>query len=159
MNKHENYYYPFEYVNFHRYVYQLKSIGKFNVIPVHADEHGLNPQNLRKALNGWNPSDAADPKSNIPKLLYCTPNCANPTGISTPLDRKKEIYSIAKDYNLLILEDDAYFYLQFSKVDGFKSKSNKEVYLHRHHSIRITIQLFEKVDQYLFLYHTYTFYC
>ena len=32
------------------------------------------------------------------------------------LERKKEIYEIACEYDLLILEDDPYYYLQFNQV-------------------------------------------
>jgi hypothetical protein len=31
-----------------------------------------------------------------------------------PLERKKEVYSIARKHGLVILEDDPYYYLQFS---------------------------------------------
>ena len=40
----------------------------------------------------------------------------------TPLDRKKEIYGICRQYNILILEDDPYYYLQFSTAHGGEPK-------------------------------------
>lgn len=49
-------------------------------------------------------------------MLYVNPAGANPTGVSIPLDRRQEIYQIAKDYDLIILEDDPYYFLQFDKV-------------------------------------------
>lgn len=48
-----------------------------------------------------------------PRIIYVNPTGSNPTGVTYTLERRKEIYKIAQEYNLLILEDDAYFYLQF----------------------------------------------
>ena len=87
-----------------------------NLLPVNSDSQGLDPSHLRKVLSRWNPSDASRPGSGIPRLLYCIPNGGNPTGSSLNLERKKEIYKIAQEYDLLIMEDDPYFYIQFTKV-------------------------------------------
>ncbi|XP_061181725.1 kynurenine/alpha-aminoadipate aminotransferase, mitochondrial-like isoform X2 [Saccostrea echinata] len=86
-----------------------------NIIPVESDMNGLNPSSLRQALSRWSPSEARKPGSDAPKLLYLVPNGGNPTGVGLTLDRKKEIYKIAQEYDLIILEDDPYFYLQFTK--------------------------------------------
>lgn len=90
-----------------------------NLIPVKSDGHGLDPSDLSKVMSKWNPSDVTASDSDIPKLLYLIPNGGNPTGHGLTLDRKKEIYAIARKYNLLILEDDPYYYLQFSKVNFY----------------------------------------
>ncbi len=45
--------------------------------------------------------------------MYTVPVACNPTGASTPLDRKKEIYAIAQKHDLILIEDDPYYYLQF----------------------------------------------
>ena len=34
------------------------------------------------------------------------------------MDRRKEIYQLCSDYNLLLLEDDPYYYLQFEEKDA-----------------------------------------
>lgn len=39
-------------------------------------------------------------------------------GVVTPLARKREIYQICREYNITIIEDDAYFYLQYPTLDG-----------------------------------------
>lgn len=39
-------------------------------------------------------------------------------GTVTPLSRKREIYSICQEYNIIILEDDAYYYLQYPDLQG-----------------------------------------
>ncbi|XP_046652485.1 kynurenine/alpha-aminoadipate aminotransferase, mitochondrial-like [Daphnia pulicaria] len=85
-------------------------------IPVQCDANGLIPDLLRKCLEtNWKSEDAQSPTSDIPKVLYVNPAGANPTGVSIPLDRRQEIYQIAKDYDLIILEDDPYYFLQFDK--------------------------------------------
>jgi kynurenine/2-aminoadipate aminotransferase len=47
-------------------------------------------------------------------VLYTIPVGSNPTGASLTLERKKDIYSIAREFELLILEDDPYYWMQFS---------------------------------------------
>lgn len=42
-----------------------------------------------------------------------SPTGSNPTGCSSPLSRKIAILAIARKYNLLIFEDDAYHYIHF----------------------------------------------
>jgi len=48
-----------------------------------------------------------------PKLFYGIPVSCNPTGVSWSEARKDAIYALCSELDLLILEDDAYFYLQF----------------------------------------------
>ena len=42
------------------------------------------------------------------------------TGVITPKLRRQQIYSICRQHDVIILEDDPYFYLQFAK-DGTPS--------------------------------------
>lgn len=42
-----------------------------------------------------------------------SPTGSNPTGCSSPLDRKQKILALARKHDLLILEDDAYAFLHF----------------------------------------------
>lgn len=49
-----------------------------------------------------------------PKFIYTIPTFQNPTGVTTPLDRRLRLLELAKEYNVAILEDDAYFDLRFS---------------------------------------------
>jgi DNA-binding transcriptional MocR family regulator len=55
-------------------------------------------------------------RHNLPLIPVST------AGTITPLGRKREIYSICADYNVLILEDDPYYYLQFSTAHGGEPK-------------------------------------
>jgi 2-aminoadipate transaminase len=49
-----------------------------------------------------------------PKFIYTIPTFQNPTGVTMPLDRRLRLLALAKEYNVAILEDDAYFDLRFS---------------------------------------------
>ncbi|XP_068125399.1 kynurenine/alpha-aminoadipate aminotransferase, mitochondrial isoform X2 [Hyperolius riggenbachi] len=86
-----------------------------NLIGVPTDQHGIIPQALKDILSRWQPEDATNPEKNSPKVLYTVPNGGNPTGSSLTIERKIEIYQIAQDYDLIILEDDPYYFLQFNK--------------------------------------------
>jgi len=49
-----------------------------------------------------------------PKLIYVIPTFQNPTGVTTPLHRRLRLLELAKEYNVAVMEDDAYFDLRFS---------------------------------------------
>lgn len=42
----------------------------------------------------------------------------NPTGSTVPLARKAEIYALCQEFDLVLLEDDAYYTLQFPLPSG-----------------------------------------
>lgn len=47
------------------------------------------------------------------KLIYLIPNFQNPTGVTTSLQKRREIYKLAKKYEAVILEDNPYGDLRF----------------------------------------------
>ncbi|SCU84077.1 LANO_0C00320g1_1 [Lachancea nothofagi CBS 11611] len=114
-----------EQYSFSSSIYAAEAQG-INVFPVPLDEHGLIPERLEAILDNWNP------KTKKPKLLYTVPTGQNPTGSSLSDNRKIEIYRIAQKHDLLILEDEPYYFLQMDhyqreatsrKVTHFKSQS------------------------------------
>ena len=63
-----------------------------------------------------------------PDVLYLVPVGQNPTGLSMSEPRKREIYKTCQELGLIILEDDAYYYLHYGnesssseKLPGIKS--------------------------------------
>ncbi len=50
----------------------------------------------------------------LPKVLYLVPNGQNPVSYVAPLERRQALYRMCRKYDLMIVEDDPYFYLQFS---------------------------------------------
>jgi len=51
------------------------------------------------------------------KFIYALPTFHNPAGVTMPEKRRKEMLDIAKDYDLLILEDDPYSELRYVGSD------------------------------------------
>ena len=83
------------------------------IVGVDVDDDGMNVEKLEAALK-------AEPNA---KLIYVIPTFQNPMGITTPLEKRKAIYALAKKYGVLILEDNPYGELRFSgeNVPTFKS--------------------------------------
>ena len=48
-----------------------------------------------------------------PRFIYCIPNFQNPTGLTMPLKKRIGVLEIAKKYNILVLEDNAYGDIRF----------------------------------------------
>nr|XP_029522473.1 kynurenine/alpha-aminoadipate aminotransferase, mitochondrial [Oncorhynchus nerka]XP_029522474.1 kynurenine/alpha-aminoadipate aminotransferase, mitochondrial [Oncorhynchus nerka]XP_029522475.1 kynurenine/alpha-aminoadipate aminotransferase, mitochondrial [Oncorhynchus nerka]XP_029522476.1 kynurenine/alpha-aminoadipate aminotransferase, mitochondrial [Oncorhynchus nerka] len=86
-----------------------------NLINVPSDQHGMIPGGLKEVLSRWDPADVHKPHSTIPRVLYTIPNGGNPTGASMTTQRKRDVYELARQYDLLIIEDDPYYFLQFDK--------------------------------------------
>lgn len=71
------------------------------------DEDGLDPQLLENLLNDL------DAEGKTVKFLYMIPTFQNPSGVSTSRERRLEILRIARERDLLILEDNPYSLLRF----------------------------------------------
>jgi DNA-binding transcriptional MocR family regulator len=65
------------------------------------DDEGLLPSALRKLC-----------EQHAVRGLFTMPTVQNPMGFVTPLDRREEIVRIAREYDLTIIEDDAYGFMQ-----------------------------------------------
>ncbi len=78
-------------------------------IPIKIDGDGLVPEDMERVLANWNPDEhEGRPR---PKLLYTVPVGQNPTGTLLTTDRKKAIYDICVKYDIIICEDDPYYFL------------------------------------------------
>ncbi|KAK4185852.1 pyridoxal phosphate-dependent transferase [Podospora australis] len=80
-----------------------------NLVEVPSDAEGLNSPELERILATW-PHD----KHRSPRVLYTVPTGSNPTGLTCSEKRRIEVLRLAKKYNFLIFEDDAYYFLDFS---------------------------------------------
>ncbi|KAI8059197.1 pyridoxal phosphate-dependent transferase [Gongronella butleri] len=88
-----------------------------DLVGVPTDNGGLIPEKLEELLANWpasNPHGKQDQPR--PRALYTTPTGSNPTGLSISEDRKRQIYAICQKFDIMILEDDAYYYLQFAET-------------------------------------------
>jgi len=98
-------------------------------VPIRMDKDGLIPSDLERILSNWNEVT----QGKRPHVLYTIPyvtagsrlvacssksyfftRCSqNPTGSTLSLERRQQIYQIAHDWDIIILEDDPYFFLQY----------------------------------------------
>ncbi|KAL8823998.1 MAG: hypothetical protein Q9191_005380, partial [Dirinaria sp. TL-2023a] len=83
---------------------------------IEMDDGGLVPEDLDSKLQDWDTS-----RGRKPFVLYTIPSGHNPTGITQSTARKNSIYEIAERHDLLILEDDPYFFL---RLDGTSAPSD-----------------------------------
>ncbi|KAG1676629.1 hypothetical protein FOA52_008758 [Chlamydomonas sp. UWO 241] len=85
---------------------------KLVVLPVTMDSQGLLPEALEAAcVRGA--EQAAATGRRPPRVLYTIPSGQNPTGAVMGLARKHAIYAVAQKWDLVIIEDDAYWWLQY----------------------------------------------
>ncbi|EXJ87372.1 hypothetical protein A1O3_04331 [Capronia epimyces CBS 606.96] len=84
-----------------------------NLVPIAMDSDGLCSRDLEAVLSSWESCHPDKPK---PRLLYTIPTGHNPTGITQPPGRRREVLAVADKHDLLIIEDDPYYYLHFSQA-------------------------------------------
>ncbi|KAI7859452.1 pyridoxal phosphate-dependent transferase [Circinella umbellata] len=86
-----------------------------DLVPVSTDAKGIVPEDLDKILTNWPESNPSGKKDQArPQVLYTVPVGGNPTGVSSTLDRKKRMYEVCQKHDIIIIEDDPYYYLQFN---------------------------------------------
>jgi len=80
----------------------LRELGA-EIVALPCDDEGLDPDALERELtNGEKPA-----------LLYLIPTFQNPSGRTLPLDRRRRVVELARDHDLLVLEDDPYGLVRF----------------------------------------------
>ncbi|XP_071118324.1 kynurenine/alpha-aminoadipate aminotransferase, mitochondrial-like [Haliotis cracherodii] len=87
------------------------------VAPVRSDNEGMDPVHLHQMMSEWD----SKMQGRRPHLLYIIPSFCNPTGTIMTEQRKRKIYNVAREFNILILEDDPYYFLQSPLVPSFLS--------------------------------------
>jgi len=92
----------------------LRPIG-VNIVSIAMDNNGIIPEHLEQTLENFT---TKFPKFKRPSVLYTVPTGQNPSGVSTSNQRRKQIYQLACKYNLLLLEDDPYWFLRLLPYKG-----------------------------------------
>jgi DNA-binding transcriptional MocR family regulator len=100
----------FTYSNFKA----IAALLNIKLVPCHADALGLKPIALREVCA----RHQAD-FGRAPDALYIMATVNNPTGTVLPLDRREDIAAIARATNMLIIEDDAYGFLEEEPLPNF----------------------------------------
>src|SRR5215213_4925787 len=77
------------------------------LVTVPTDDNGMNVEALDELLRGLR-------RENVrPKFIYTIPTFHNPTGVTMPLTRRQKLISLAAEYGIVVVEDDAYGDLRF----------------------------------------------
>lgn len=78
-----------------------------NLISAPLDEDGIIPEEVERVI-------ATKKAEGIQvKFMYILPNYQNPAGVSLSLERRKALIQIAKRYDVIIFEDDAYIEFRY----------------------------------------------
>jgi 2-aminoadipate transaminase len=80
----------------------LRELGA-DVVALACDDDGLDPDALEEALRG----------GEAPAFLYLLPTFQNPSGRTLPLERRQRVVELAREHDLLVLEDDPYGLIRF----------------------------------------------
>lgn len=89
---------------------QLFHFRGIRVIPVEADEDGMDLDDLAQKIAQYKP-----------KMAYVIPTFANPTGKVWSMERRLGLLRQCKENNILILEDDPYGEIQFDGEAPYRS--------------------------------------
>ena len=93
------------------YVGALGTFRQYQAKIVHVamDDDGLIPESVRQAITSVRASGRRI------KFLYTIPNFHNPAGVTLSLVRRREIVEIARQHEILIIEDNPYGLLGFNE--------------------------------------------
>lgn len=78
------------------------------LVGLEMDEDGVTPEALEAAC-----------RSVAPKAVYLNPTLQNPTTLTIPEDRRAALANVAREYELPIVEDDAYGFIPTRKISPF----------------------------------------
>ncbi|KAJ4145814.1 hypothetical protein LMH87_004647 [Akanthomyces muscarius] len=95
------------------------------VVPVDIDSDGMmgkGPGGLQDILQNWDPRQGARPH-----FIYTVTMGHNPTGTVISVERRREIYAICQRFDVIIVEDDPYWYLQFASAAEREAESRGHV--------------------------------
>jgi len=80
------------------------------IVTVRTDLEGIIPESVEGAIK-----TCQRELHKTPEMLYVVPDSDNPKGTTLPEKRRKAIFDIAEEHNILILEDAAYKEIQFQE--------------------------------------------
>ncbi|CAE6412939.1 unnamed protein product [Rhizoctonia solani] len=83
------------------------------------------PDDLERILAEWNEDEREGKRR--PHVMYTIPIGQNPTGAVMDAKRKQDIYEICVKYDIIIVEDDPYYFLQYPE---YKRKSERSLRSH-----------------------------
>ena len=78
-----------------------------DVVQIEMDDHGMRIDVLREEL------ERLDREGRVPKFIYTVPSFQNPAGVTLSLERRRELVRLARERELLVLEDNPYGLLRY----------------------------------------------
>ncbi|KAF7356680.1 Aminotran-1-2 domain-containing protein [Mycena venus] len=94
-----------------------------HAVAVATDMDGLSAVDLERVLAGWDEKARGFKR---PRVIYTQGGIQNPTGLLITAQRKKDIYDVAVRYDLIIVEDDPYYFQQASAPYGSRTGPKKQ---------------------------------
>ncbi|KIV83897.1 hypothetical protein PV11_05882 [Exophiala sideris] len=91
-----------------------------NIVPVRMDSEGMlayGDGSLSDVLRNWDPA-----KGKRPHALYIIPTGQNPTSGVLSFQRRKEIYELCSEFDLILIEDDPYWNLYYPSAQAMSMK-------------------------------------
>ncbi|KAG2126723.1 pyridoxal phosphate-dependent transferase [Suillus cothurnatus] len=116
--------------------YGVKWVG------VKMDSGGIIPEELERVLVKWDEVKSG----RRPHVLYIIPVGQNPTGSTLSVDRRKKIYAIAQAWDLIIMEDDPYYFLQYDTPQTNCASTDPDEFIKNFRSTLIPTFLSMDVD-------------
>lgn len=92
-----------------------------NIVPVAVDDEGMmayGKGGLEDVLVKWDKN-----KGKRPHVMYTVTVGQNPTSGLLSVTRRKEIYALCQKYDIVIVEDDPYWYLQYPSANELSIKN------------------------------------
>ncbi|KAI4281702.1 MAG: hypothetical protein L6R38_003484 [Xanthoria sp. 2 TBL-2021] len=86
-----------------------------NIVPITIDDEGMKASGeggLEHVLDNWDEN-----RGKRPHLMYTVTIGQNPTSGTLSVQRREEIYAICSKYDVIIIEDDPYWYLQYPSAN------------------------------------------
>ncbi|CAA21918.1 aromatic aminotransferase [Schizosaccharomyces pombe] len=90
----------------------MRALG-VQFVSVDMDSEGMLPESLEEIMRDWDIS--LGPR---PHVLYTVPTGQNPTGSTLSLSRRKKLLALARKYDIIIVEDEPYYFLQMEDYNG-----------------------------------------
>lgn len=85
-------------------------------VGIKMDGKGMCPGDLEHVLSNWDQGECLSRRkyggAPRPKVMYIVPTGQNPTGATQDLQRRKDILALCEKYDIIILEDEPYYFLQ-----------------------------------------------
>ncbi|PVV02435.1 hypothetical protein BB560_003110 [Smittium megazygosporum] len=94
----------------------------FQMVAVKMDSEGMTPSSLDEVCTNWNGSRPL-------RVVYMIPTGHNPAGCTMSLTRRHEIYKVCQKHDIIIIEDDPYYFLQFNDAPVVNPEQETEEYL------------------------------